>query len=212
MGDKLVDMAVKEPTVVQEALIAEWGPYRFNVEQYHKMAEAGIFPPDTKIELMDGYIIPMSIGKDHAAIVNRLNKKLTRQLPEDSATITIQNPLTISEDSEPLPDVLVLKYRDDDYQKHLPRPEDVLLVIEVADSTLRYDQQSKVPKYARFNIPESWVVDVNGQRIWVYRQPGSDSYLQIQAYERGNKVKVFDLELSVDEILGQVSQTLEQTE
>jgi Uma2 family endonuclease len=205
-------MAVKEPTLTQQAPHPEWGPYRFSLEQYHKMGEAGIFPPDIKVELIDGEIIPMSIGKDHAAIVNRLNKKLVRGLAEDSATITIQNPLTISDDSEPLPDVLVLKYREDDYQQHLPQPEDVLVVIEVADSTLRYDQQAKVPKYARFKIPETWVVDVNGERIWVYQQPGQDAYLHIQAFERGSQVKVFDLQLSVDEILGQSSPTSEASE
>jgi len=194
---------VKEATQTNEPEALQVEPYRFTVEQYHKMGEVGVFPPDVKIELMDGLIIPMSIGKDHAFVVNRLSKLLLRRLPEDAASISIQNPLTINEDSEPVPDLLVLNYRSDDYKEHLPRPEDTRLVIEVSDTTLRYDQLTKIPKYARFNIPESWIVDINGQKIWIYRQPNPDGYLQIQAYERGSTVKVLDIELPVDEILGE---------
>ena len=195
-------MAVKEPTLFQEVPRPEWGPYRFTVEQYHLMGEAGIFPPDTKIELMDGQIIPMSIGKEHAFVVNRLSKLLLRRLSEEAASISIQNPLTISDDTEPLPDLLVLKYRPDDYKAHLPKPEDTLVVVEVSDSTLRYDQQVKVPKYARHGVPESWVIDINGQKVWVYKQPSPDSYLQIQAYGPGETLTILDLNLPVDEILG----------
>ena len=194
---------VKEPETLQKPLPQQDGPYRFTVEQFHKMGEAGVFPADIKIELMDGQIIPMSIGKDHAAVVNRLSRMLLRRLAEDAASISIQNPLTINEDSEPLPDVLVLKYRADDYQKALPQPEDTLLAVEVADSTLRYDQYSKMPKYARNNILESWVIDINGEKIWVYRQPSPDGYLQIQAYGRGESVQVLGLEFPIAEILGE---------
>ena len=194
---------VKEPETLHKPVPLQDGPYRFTVEQFHKMGEAGIFPPDVKLELMDGQIIPMSIGKDHAKVVKRLNRKLSRLLPENAATLSIQDPLTVDDGSEPLPDVMMLEFREDDYAQRLPIPAEVLLLIEVSDSTLVYDRESKIPKYARNNIPESWVIDINGEKIWVYCQPSPDGYLQIQAYGRGENVRVLGLELPVAEILGE---------
>jgi Uma2 family endonuclease len=196
---------VKEPVRVQKAFRSEWGgPYRFSVEQYRKIGELGIIPPDVKTELIDGYIIPMSIGKDHAAVVKRLNRKISRKLPEEAATISVQDPLTIDDGSEPLPDVMVLDYRSDDYAAGLPMPSNVKLLIEVSDSSLKYDREDKLPKYARNAVVETWIVDLAGQKVWVHLQPSLDGYLQIQAYERGAKLRAqgLDLELGVDEILG----------
>jgi len=197
-------MAVKEPTLVQEAPRPEWGPYRFSVEQYRKIGELGIIPPDAKTELVDGQIIFMSIGKDHAAVVKRLNRKISRKLPEEAATLSIQDPLTIDDGSEPLPDVMVLDYRADDYAAGLPTPANVKLLIEVSDSSLKYDREDKLPKYARNLVAEVWIVDLGGQKVWTHLQPSADGYLQIQGYERGSMVKAqgLDLELSVDEVLG----------
>lgn len=194
---------LKEPETLQKPVPTQDGPYRFSVEQFHKMSEAGIFPPDVKLELMDGQIIPMSIGKDLADLVKRLNRKLSRLLPENSATISIQDPLTVDDGSEPLPDVMLLQFREDDYAQRLPIPTEVLLLIEVSDSTLFYDRELKLPKYARNQILESWIIDINGEKIWIYRQPSPEGYLQIQAFDRRATIKVLGLELSVDEVLGE---------
>lgn len=201
---------VKEPETIQKPVAPQDGPYRFSVEQFHKMGEAGIFPPDVKLELIDGQIIAMSIGKDHAKVVKRLNRKISRMLPENAATISIQDPLTVDDGSEPLPDVMLLQFRNDDYAQRLPIPAEVLLLIEVSDSTLTYGRESKIPKYARNNIVESWIVDIAGEKVWVYRQPSPEGYLQIQAYGRSESVQLLGLELSIAEILGEMPLAQEQ--
>jgi len=196
---------VKEPTQTQEPLAQpQAGSYRFTVEHYHKMGEAGILPPDVRTELVNSQIVLlMPIGKDPASAVTNLMLKIVRGLPEEAATITIQNFLNMGNDSELLPDVLILKYSSSNYHDHIPNPRDALLVIEVSDTTLKYDREVKLPKYAPHNIPKSRMVDLNGQKAWVYCQPSTDGYLHVQAHERGSTVKTLNLGLTVDEILGE---------
>lgn len=193
---------VKEPETTPKAT-QQGGLYRFTVEQYHKMGETGILSPDDKTELIDGQIVTlMPIGKDHASIVTNLMLALVRGLPKESATVMIQNPLSIGDLNEPVPDAMVLEFSPNNYRDHLPKPENALLVIEVSNSTIKYDREIKLPKYAGSGVKESWIVDINGQKVWVYKQPSADGYLQSQAYERSQSLTVLELTISVDEILG----------
>jgi len=153
----------------------------FTVAEYEQMAQAGIFREDDRLELIDGEIFEMSpIGSRHAACVRRLQRLLARVLG-DRALVDTQNPVVLNDASEPLPDVVVLKNRSDLYAARHPRPDDIFLVVEVADTSLSYDQEVKIPAYARSEIPEVWVVDLNSASVHVYRTPTATGY---QAYTR----------------------------
>jgi Uma2 family endonuclease len=146
-----------------------------SVEAFHQMGETGILSPADRVELIDGEIFDMSpIGVLHAAIVDALLRHLSRSVGE-SAVIRCRNPLRLDEFSEPEPDVAILRPRADCYTTAHPGPADVLLVIEVADTSLAYDLGTKVPLYARHGIPEVWVIDAATRQTRVFRQPvGSD--------------------------------------
>jgi len=149
------------------------GPSRhlISVDAFYRMGEAGIFGPAERVELIDGEIIDMSpIGVLHAAIVDALVRFLSRCAGE-SAFIRCQNPLRLDDFNELEPDIAVLRPRADCYTTAHPGPADVLLVIEVADTSLAYDLGTKVPLYARHGIPEVWVIDATTRRTRVFRQP-----------------------------------------
>ncbi len=152
----------------------------FTVAEYHRMAEVGIFAPDERVELLDGQIIPMSpIGSQHAACVRRVQELFnTLRSIETRYSISVQNPIWLSEHSEPEPDIALLRPRADYYAEAHPTAADVYLVVEVADSSLAYDQQQKVPRYAAAGIAEAWVLDVLAARLTVYRQPRATGYAQ----------------------------------
>ena len=142
-----------------------------SADAYHRMGETGILGPADRVELIDGEIFDMSpIGVLHAAIVDALLRHLSRSVAE-SAVIRCQNPLRLDEFSEPEPDVAILRPRADCYTTAHPGPADVLLVIEVADTSLAYDLATKVPLYARHGIPEVWVIDAATRQTRVFRQP-----------------------------------------
>ncbi len=152
----------------------------FTVAEYHRMAEVGIFAPDERVELLDGQIIPMSpIGSQHAAHVRRLQELFSAfRSTELRYAISVQNPIRLGQHSEPEPDIALLRPRADYYAEAHPTAADVYLVVEVADSSLAYDQQQKVPRYAAAGIAEVWVLDVLAARLTVYRQPGAAGYGQ----------------------------------
>ena len=151
--------------------IAAPSRHLLSVEAFHRMGETGILGPADRVELIDGEIFDMSpIGVLHAAIVDALLRHLSRSVAE-SAVIRCQNPLRLDEFSEPEPDVAILRPRADCYTTAHPGPADVLLVIEVADSSLAYDLGTKVPLYARHGIPEVWVIDAATRQTRVFRQP-----------------------------------------
>ena len=153
----------------------------FTVAEYEQMAQAGIFREDDRLELIDGEIFEMSpIGSRHAACVRRLQRLLAQELG-DRALVDAQNPVVLNDASEPLPDVVVLKNRSDLYAARHPRPDDIFLVVEVADTSLSYDQEVKIPAYARSEISEVWVVDLNSASVHVYRTPTATGY---QAHTR----------------------------
>jgi Uma2 family endonuclease len=179
--------------------------HRFTVDEYHRMGEAGVLHEDDRVELLDGQIVQMTpIGIRHAACVNRLNA-LIIGLAGTQATVSIQNPLILGEHEEPQPDVAVLRYRADGYQTGHPRALDTLLVVEVADTSLAYDRDVKVPRYARAGVPEVWLVDLAADRIEVYRQPAAERYADVRAASRGEMLSPLHfptVTLATDEILG----------
>jgi Uncharacterized protein conserved in cyanobacteria len=151
--------------------IAAPSRHLISVEAFHRMGETGILGLADRVELIDGEIFEKSpIGVLHAAIVDALLRHLSRSVAE-SAVIRCQNPLRLDEFSEAEPDVAILRPRADCYTTAHPGPADVLLVIEVADSSLAYDLGTKVPLYARHGIPEVWVIDAATRQTRVFRQP-----------------------------------------
>jgi Uma2 family endonuclease len=179
--------------------------YRFTVDEYHRMAEAGIFGEDDRVELIEGEIVEMPpIGPGHNGTVARFNDRFGRRFA-DVALVWVQSSLRLDRYNEPLPDVTLLRRRDDFYTSANPTPPDVLLVVEVADSTLTTDLRVKAPLYARLAVPELWVADLRNQALHVYREPTADGYRVVQTLRRGDRVAPLafpDRELDVEELLG----------
>jgi hypothetical protein len=177
---------------------------RFTVEEYERMGEAGVLRPDERVELVDGEIVLMSpIGPRHAAVVMRLNRLLVLGLG-DRAWVSPQNPLVIAPHSMPQPDLLVLRVRDAPYDVAHPAGNDVLLAIEVADTSVRFDRTVKQRLYALAGIPEFWLVDMDTALIEVYRDPAGERYAFAEPVDRAGVVspRAFpDLILRVNTIL-----------
>jgi Uma2 family endonuclease len=190
---------------VQEAAPVQITRHSFTVAEYQRMGQVGIFSEDDRVELVCGEIIEMSpIGEPHAACVGRLTQETILMLLR-SAIVWVQNPVVLDGYSEPQPDVAVLRPRADFYGQAHPGPEDVLLVIEVSDTTLGYDRKIKVPLYARSGIPETWIVNLPEERIEVYADPAGGIYQAINSYSRGEEVQshtLASLRLSVSKVLG----------
>ena len=174
--------------------------YRLTVTEYHRLGENGIFDEDSRVEMIEGDLIVMPpIGEQHASKTRLLNRLFSLQVG-DTAIVDVQNPVALDAHSEPQPDMVLLKPRPDFYESAHPRPEDVLLLIEVSDSTLRYDRDTKVPLYAKAGIPEVWLLDVAGQRLEIYRRPSPEGYREIrypEATENIAPVLLPELSLSV---------------
>ena len=179
--------------------------HRFTVDEFAHMGEAGILAPEDRVELIDGEIREMSpIGPPHAGIVDRLAELLINRLT-GKANVRIQNPVRLGRYTEPQPDLVVARRRMDYYTGGHPEVGDVLLVIEVADSSLLYDQVEKAPRYAEAGIPEAWLVDVSGETVSVYTGPSSDGYTEERLLQRGDEIAsiaVAGLRLPVDDIFG----------
>lgn len=164
--------------------------FKFTNQQYHLMHEAGVFKDGDRIELINGEIKTMSpIGRKHATCVARLTDLLVNRLFR-KAIIWPQNSIRLKEHSEPQPDLAILKFRDDFYEAGLPTPEDILLIIEVADSSIDYDRDVKAPLYAMAGIPEMWLFDVNKKVIEGYSQPSPLGYKQIHRYDEGDVLSI----------------------
>ncbi len=150
------------------------------------MGEAGLFE-EQRVELLEGNIVDMSpIHAGHAGMVNLLAHMLRQQLGS-AYILTVQNPVAIDRLSEPQPDLAILRYRPDYYQKEHPEPKDVLLLIEVADTSLDKDRQVKLPLYARAGIPEGWIVNLPGQQLECYTGPTGDGYARRTDYRAGDR-------------------------
>lgn len=186
-------------------MVVEAAHWRFTVDDYHKMAEAGILCEDDPVELIDGEIVRMSpIGSRHVASVGLANESAHAQIPRSSAFIISQSPIRLDENSEPEPDLTVLRFRVDHYAGALPKPEDVLLILEVADSSLAYDRRTKLPLYAEAGIPESWLLDLDGEALERHTDPAGGRYGTVARAVRGQELAsttVEGLVLRVDELL-----------
>jgi Uma2 family endonuclease len=157
--------------------------HRLNVDDYYRMAEAGILGEDDRVELIDGELIDMApIGQDHAATVNGLAHALFLACG-DRAIVSVQNPARLDRFSEPQPDVTLFRPRADNYRTGArPGPADVLLLVEVADSSLRYDRAVKLPLYARAGIGEVWIVDLRRRVVDVHRTPAGNEYTTVETH------------------------------
>jgi Uma2 family endonuclease len=167
--------------------------YRFTVDEYQRMGEAGVLGPDDRVELIDGEIVTMApIGSRHAACVGRLSRILF-ELVGDRAIVWVQNPVRLGTYSEPQPDVALLRSRSDFYEAGLPRPEDTLIVVEVAETSLDYDLGLKARLYGRSGIPTVWVVDIDGRAVHELSGPGPDGYRTTGRAESGDRLAIADL-------------------
>jgi Uma2 family endonuclease len=179
--------------------------HRFTAEEYRKMGEVGILREDDRVELIGGEIVEMNpIGTRHLACVVALNHLLVA-LSGGRYFVSVQNPISVGVGDEPQPDLSLLKERPSPDAETPPGPGDILLVVEVSDSTLAYDRNVKLPLYASVGIPEVWLVDLRGEKVEVFTDTEGDRYAGRRAYVRGDEVRsetLPDLTLPVTEILG----------
>ena len=165
-----IGLLTRNPWVARRAL---------TVAEYHRMCEVGILTERDRVELIEGELIAMSpIGSEHAGTVNALNRLLVQAVGE-RGVVAVQNPVRLDDLSEPQPDFAVLKPRADDYRRATPRSGDVLLIVEVADTSLAYDRDVKRSLYARYGVPEFWIVNLAGNEVEVCRAPTGDQYASV---------------------------------
>ncbi|MFN7928281.1 MAG: Uma2 family endonuclease [Blastocatellia bacterium] len=176
---------------------------RFTVEEYHRMAEAGILAPEERIELIEGEVIEMAaIGPRHAMCVDRIDEVIREKLGR-IIHLRAQNPIRLSNITEPQPDITLAKRAD--YSTHHPTGDDVLLAIEVSDTTLEKDRTLKQKVYANASVPEFWIVNLPDDVIEIYRNPAGDVYSDVQCILRDGTLSPHllpTLILSAEEILG----------
>ncbi|MEK6477990.1 Uma2 family endonuclease [Catalinimonas sp. 4WD22] len=180
--------------------------HTINTNTYHRMIELGMLCEEDKVELIHGEIIKKSpIGKKHASVVDRINKILNNYL-KDEAIVRIQSPISIPQHSEPEPDISLLKADPDFYVDRTPQPDDVLFVIEVADSSWDYDYEIKRPLYASAGIAELWLVNLNKNEIEVHRTPAPTTYKNISIHQSGDKLALplpnLQAKISLNSLLG----------
>jgi len=179
--------------------------HKLSVDDYHKLGEAGILDEDSRVELIEGELIDMApIGVSHMTVVNRLNRLLV-QAVGDLGVVSVQNPVSFPPHSEPQPDVTVLRAGMDRVEAGLPGPADVLLLIEVSDTTVAYDRGTKLRLYARVGVAEYWLVNLQSGSVEVYRGATSHGYLQTMEVRPGDIVRPLSLpavEIEVASIFG----------
>jgi Uma2 family endonuclease len=176
---------------------------RFSVKEYYRMAEVGILGPEDRVELIDGEIFQMSpIGPRHAYCVLALGTIFSRVLGDRA--LMSQNPVLMPRDTEPQPDVVLIRPPLAQYGTRLPQPADVLLLVEVADTSYRFDREVKLPLYAAAGIAEVWIVDLTREGVELFRQPDDRVYRVTERFARGSSIAPAafpDAIVSVDEIL-----------
>lgn len=180
-------------------------PRRFTRADYHAMARTGVLRPDERLELIEGEIIVMSpAGIRHGSCVLRLNEAFNTERLAGRAMAHVQNSMAASNFSEPEPDLMLLEYRDDRYASRRPHAENVLLLVEVSDSSLRYDRNTKLPLYAASGIREVWIVDLQHDVIESHQGPTSNGYRTMHRFQPGESLapaSLPDLELQVSRII-----------
>ncbi len=166
---------VEEPGLMQR--------HRLTVAEYHRMADAGVLAPDARVELIEGEIVDMAPMKGtHAWVVRRLDRLLQLTVKE-RAIVSCQLPLRLGDRSEPEPDLMLLRPTPNEYAQAHPTAADVLLLIEVSESTLAFDRGVKLPLYAQHGVPEVWIVDLDNRLVRFFRRPAGASYADITATE-----------------------------
>ena len=183
---------------------AEVQKHLFTVREFHQMAQGGVFGEDDRVELLAGEILDMTpIGSRHAGCVNYLTHTLAAQLGS-TVVVSVQNPLILDDSSEPQPDMLILRPRADFYRGGHPTPEDVRLVIEVADTSEDFDRRAKLPRYAQAGIPEAWLIVLSGDAVDVFNDPSPDGYRAHRRFGSGDCVTSWQfpaLDLPVSELV-----------
>jgi Uma2 family endonuclease len=178
---------------------------RFTVDEYERMIAADIVHEGERVELIEGEIVAMaSMGSVHAACVRRSSEALGERT-RGRAQVSVQCPIRLPPASEPEPDIALLRPRSDHYAAAHPGPEDVLLVIEAAHSTLAYDRRFKIPIYARAGITETWLVDLDTETVQVFREPRAGQYRSVTNHHRGDRLTASSfpgMVIDVVEILG----------
>ena len=177
---------------------------RFSVDEYYKMIELGMLKDYEKAEIIDGELIQkMTIGDKHAAVVNKLTRLFVKNVSDD-ILVSVQNPLRLSDFNEPEPDLVLADLTKYDGNRH-PRPEEVILLVEVSDSTLKYDRDFKIPLYAEAGIPEVWIINLPNNIIEIHQKPSIGLYQLVKIFqsdEIANSEKLPDLLIPVKDILG----------
>jgi Uma2 family endonuclease len=184
---------------VQDDLVRR---HRLTVQEYYRMVEVGLLAPDARTQLIEGEIIDMAMpGPLHAAITTCLHERLflaTHRI----ATVRELQALRLDEFSEPGPDIVLVKRRSDHYSRAHPTPADVLLVVEVSESSLRFDRERKLPLYARRGIPEYWIVDVVKPALHIFHTPKGEQYLHSSSMPRPGIVALTSLPESTLDLTG----------
>ena len=178
---------------------------RFTVDEYHQMGQVGILHEDDRLELLEGEIVEMApIGSRHQATVDRLTRLFSESATE-VALVRVQGPVRLAEDSEPQPDLTLLRGRTDFYASAHPGAGDVLLLVEVSDTSLEYDRELKLPLYANHGVSEVWLVDLEAEVVEVYRDPSTEGYREVLRVGRGQGLSpksLPNLQLLAEDILG----------
>ena len=182
----------------------ELSRHLWTVDEYHRMGEVGLLDANSRVELIEGEIVEMApIGDAHAAISNRLNRLLVLAVGE-RGIVAVGNPVRLSPHSEPQPDFSVLRPRSG-YEMKGPQPEDIMLAVEVSDTTLRRDRQVKLALYANAGIPEFWIVNLEVREVEVYRTPSGDKYASVERKGPRSVVTIEALSgvtIAISQILG----------
>ncbi|MBF2056935.1 MAG: Uma2 family endonuclease [Cyanobacterium sp. T60_A2020_053] len=177
---------------------------KFDLEEYHSLINVGIFHEDSNIELINGELFEMSpVGFRHASCVKKLNYLFAQKLPKE-VIIGVQDPIKLNDKSEPQPDVILLKPRDDFYVTQHPTPEDIYLLIEVADSSIDYDRNIKLPAYAENKIMEVWLIDLNNSLLEKYTSPKYNYYQKMEKLSVEDTIFVDNfpsLKIAINEVL-----------
>ena len=180
----------------------------FSVDDYYHLAEVGILHEDDRVELIGGEIVVMSpINGPHAAGVKALNREFGMKL-SGRAIVSVQDPIHLNDNTEPQPDIALLRPRGDLYAAGHATPDDVFLIVEVAESSVSYDRNEKLPRYARARIPEVWIANLRDDSVERYRSPIGDEYRDVSQFTRDDTISpelLPDVELAIDDILPQGS-------
>jgi len=176
---------------------------KITVEEYEVMYEAGVFKPDERLELINGEILKVApMNAPHISYVIRLSRIFTERLTK-RAIVSTQLPIVINEESEPEPDLSILRWRSDDYFSGKPKAQDVYLLIEVASASLLFDRRVKLPLYARVVVPEVWIVKVQERELEVYRNPKGEDYAERQILQPTDRISLLafpDVEIPLSEV------------